>query len=351
MDDKCEECFELWQQSLQHMDWEELCTKNSKDKATTSLVKGIREVKTGIVPKAFPDAEVLTSDSMEIEVSRHFTCMNEREMRSASNSKRISKLALKNLPTIRAQAEDGSGEEVLYCFKDEANPFRTAKVKVTMGSSLQKYKMQQDTQYWSGQGAETLTMAKNSLCVASGLGGLLDKDIGNHLYSWEEFVEKKLGVEKKGGSSGVDGQSLPAGCIDLEVPGDDDGGGSENDDEQELVGAAASVAGGAARDSGTRPLPKALFASSRAASRTPSASPKSSRMEVGGGGSSLRGDLLQDTLAESQAASQAPSGTHYEESQQLGDGEDEGQPCTSVRVHTHPLMLLGTCLGLYTSLV
>ena len=330
------------------MDWEELCTKNSKDKATTSLVKGIREVKTGIVPKAFPDAEVLTSDSMEIEVSRSFTCMNEKEMRSASNSKRISKLALKGLPTIRAQAEDGSGEEILYCFKDESRPFRTAKVKVTMGSSLQKYKMQQDTQYWSGQGAETLTMANNSLCVASGLGGLLDKDIGNHLYSWEEFVEKKLVVEKKAGSSGVDGQILPPGCIDLEVPVDDDAGGSENGDEDELVGAAASVAGGAARDSGMRPLAKALFAS-RAASRTPSASPRASRMEVGGCGSSLRGDLLQDTLADSQAAS--GGGTQYEESQQLGDGENEGQPCTSVRVHTHPLMLLGTCLGLYISLV
>ena len=102
MDDKCEECFELWQQALKHMDWEELCTKTNKDKATTSLVKGIRDVKTGIVPKAFPDAEVLTSDSMEIEVSRSFTCMNEKEMRSASNSKRFSKLALKGLPTIRA---------------------------------------------------------------------------------------------------------------------------------------------------------------------------------------------------------------------------------------------------------
>eukprot|EP00972_Heterocapsa_arctica_P091003 13427093-Heterocapsa_arctica.AAC.1 len=34
-----------------------------------------------------------------------------------------------------------------------------------MGSSLQQYKMQQDKQYWSGQGAQTLTMATNSLCV------------------------------------------------------------------------------------------------------------------------------------------------------------------------------------------
>jgi hypothetical protein len=351
VDDKCEECFELWQESLRHMDWEELCTKNSKDKLTTSLVKGIREVKTGIVAKNFPGAEVLTSDSMEIEVSRSFTCMSEKEMRSASNSKRISKLALKNLPTLRTQAEDGSGEEVLYCFKDESKPFRTAKVKVTIGNSLQKYKMQQDTQYWSGQGAETLTMANNSLCVASGLGGLLDKDTGNHLYSWEEFVEKKLVVEKKGGSSGGDGLGVPAGCIDLEVPGDDDGGGSENDEDEELVGAAASVAGGAASNSGMRPLAKALFTASRAASRTPSASPRASRMEGGGCGSSPVGDLPLDghTGDDSQAASQG--GFTYAESQVLDAGDFEGQPCTSVCVHTHPLMLLGTCHGLYISLV
>jgi hypothetical protein len=280
---------------------------------------------------------VLTSDSMEIEVSRSFTCLSEKEMRSASNSKRISKLALKSLPTLRVQAEDGSGEEVLYCFKDESRPFRTATVKVTVGSSLQKYKMQQDKQYWSGQGAETLTMANNSLCAASGLGGLLDKDTGNHLYTWEEFAEKKLVVEKKGGSSGGDGLGVPVGCIDVDAPGDDDGGGSENDEEEELVGAAASVTGGAASNSGTRPLAKALF--SRATSRTPSASPRASRGEQDHRSIAQGSPPDGHTGDESQAASQG--GLAYAESQGLEAGDFEGQPCTSVCVHTHPLMLLG----------
>eukprot|EP00972_Heterocapsa_arctica_P116112 16451497-Heterocapsa_arctica.AAC.1 len=136
--------------------------------------------------------------------------------------------------------------------------------------------MQQEKQYWSGQGAESLSMATNSLFVASGLGGLLDKDTNNHLYSWEEFVEKKL--EKKPMGSGGDGQGQVAGCIDLEAAADD-GGGSEPDGDDEFVGAAASVAAGAASSSGMKPLAKALFTATRAASRTPSASPRATRME------------------------------------------------------------------------
>eukprot|EP00972_Heterocapsa_arctica_P021529 3168139-Heterocapsa_arctica.AAC.1 len=75
-------------------------------------------------------------------------------------------------------------------------------------------------------------MATNSLFAASGLGGLLDKDTGNHLYSWEEFAEKKL--EKKPAGSGGDGLGQSPSCIDLEAAADDDGGGSEDDEDEEL---------------------------------------------------------------------------------------------------------------------
>eukprot|EP00972_Heterocapsa_arctica_P011532 1690194-Heterocapsa_arctica.AAC.1 len=87
-------------------------------------------------------------------------------------------------------------------------------------------------------------------------------------------------------------------------------------------------------------LAKALVTATRAVSRTPSASPRASRMEMGARGSSPGGGLPlpSPTEAGSQAASEG--GVAYEESQVLDAGDFEGQPCTSGCVHTHPLMLL-----------
>eukprot|EP00972_Heterocapsa_arctica_P102298 15073011-Heterocapsa_arctica.AAC.1 len=63
-------------------------------------------------------------------------------------------------------------------------------------------------------------------------------------------------------------------------------------------------------------------------------------MEVGAYGSSPGADLPCDghTMADSQVDSQG--GFTYAESQDRNAGDCEGQPCTSVCVHTHPLMLL-----------
>eukprot|EP00972_Heterocapsa_arctica_P108166 15928804-Heterocapsa_arctica.AAC.1 len=64
-----------------------------------------------------------------------------------------------------------------------------------------------------------------------------------------------------------------------------------------------------------KPVAKALFTASRAASRTPSATPRASRMEVVAHGSSPGGDLPLHCPAEAGSQAASVGGFTYDESQ------------------------------------
>jgi hypothetical protein len=237
VDDKCEECWELWHEAFKHMPWEELCSKNASEPGFPTLLRAARDIKNGVAKATFSPSEVSSSSTLEVEVSRSFVVLSEKEMRAASNLTRITKAALKGVPQLTVPAEDGSGNEVVYCFRNEAMPFRVASVKVRLQESKAQTKMSTEQQYWAGQAAAYFTQAQTQMSSETGLHHCLDKDSHNSTFTWDEFLENRLNQK----SRAQVGEMQETGRQTQEW-GDED----EEGEEVGLVGAAASAASASA---------------------------------------------------------------------------------------------------------
>ena len=223
------------------MTWEDLCRWNCvPDSDWPAQIRAARDIKNGAAAASFTPSEVTSTSSLEVEVGRSFRVMSEKEIRQASNLPRVNKAHLKGVPTLTVPAEDGSGNEVVYCFKDQAVPWRIATVKVKLQESKTDTSMPMDKQYWAGQAAAYLSHAQQNMSQASGVNQCLDKDANNFLFTWDDFLAKRLGPKKPAQDSQGDGSAGAGGFNDV--------GGADADDEEDddegtvgLVGAAASA--------------------------------------------------------------------------------------------------------------
>ena len=85
-----------------HLSWDELCSKHTSEPGFSTMLRTARDIKTGVAKTTFPPSEVTSSSTLEVELSRSFVVLSEKELRQASNMTRITKVALKGVPQLTA---------------------------------------------------------------------------------------------------------------------------------------------------------------------------------------------------------------------------------------------------------
>ena len=147
--------------------------------------------------RACEHSEVAHEVVLSLEVERTFLLLSEREMRAQSNLHRIPRMALKNVPsiTLPVQAGSTSEPEQLFCFADDQNPWRRARLRTVVGHKLADSVMTPNQCLWHDQGRTLLTHCSSTEASAVGLADLLGKE--SKLQNWQEFLDERLSSKTK----------------------------------------------------------------------------------------------------------------------------------------------------------
>ena len=198
----------------------ELAQTCGQDEKFARTVQHAREVKNKKVGSECYQTSLENQVVVGVEMERTFIVLSEKEMRREASLHRIPRISLKGIPILRMPSRVGGQEpEVLYCFRDDASPWRRARVKTCVAQNLQEVVMGNEHVCWSGQGETTLACTTEQSASSMGLSECLQKD--GTLPFFAEFYSEKLGVRTKEEPEGGDNEGAADAMQehDLEVVG------------------------------------------------------------------------------------------------------------------------------------
>ena len=137
-------------------------------------------------------AEQITHDTwVGLEVKRDVILLNERELKRTTGLDRLSKKALKGVPSFEIPKEDGAGQEIVWAFKDPQFPLRRGCVKVMQGSSLKQWALESEDALFVGQGQELFPHYVAQVGGKVGLKDFVDKEArgASQMVCLDEFME------------------------------------------------------------------------------------------------------------------------------------------------------------------
>ena len=144
-------------------------------------------------------AEVSENTRFILEVEKTFKCLNEKELRKLLQVGRLTKEALKGIPSIRVPTPSGQ-QETLFIFRPDTPTHRTAKLRMIVEDYMSVRHMEPAAHLWEEQGQHTLRHTYDKLAGRVGLGDLMDKD---NLSSLEQFLEKRQAAKAKDGDANM----------------------------------------------------------------------------------------------------------------------------------------------------
>ena len=295
MDDKCQECFELWSLAFKAFTWEALCKQLPKDAALRAAWQEAKQQQQQPADNKpnYEPASVFQVKQYSMEIERSFLCLSLKDLKKLSGLQKIPKQALQFLPTIRAVDLEGDGEETFFIFKDPSNPFRRCKLKMQEAHNMETEFMSPETHLWQGQGEHMYETQTKTFMDKAGVVNPMDKL--TYLKSWDEFVEEKLSPPRGREEPAPSGQAAEGAAEAVSIKRE------EIDEDMEplgtLVGPAAQMVRPQAQrwNSGSS-LGEVLTqgsADTLAKARAPAGSFRTSPSEKGDGASTIGGETLQ----------------------------------------------------------
>eukprot|EP00971_Amphidinium_carterae_P326310 6457010-Amphidinium_carterae.1 len=112
--------------------------------------------------------------------------MTERELKKEANVQRLSKVAMRSLPSCTLPSEQG-GEELVYLFNDPSQAGK--KLHIIAEWSAKKQQVELPSYTHTGQGDNVVDFVLQKWLTENGGGKLVE---GTTLMGFPEFVEKKL---------------------------------------------------------------------------------------------------------------------------------------------------------------
>lgn len=191
--DCCQKCASS-KSFFPSLSWEDFSAKYNDGSISQQLVDA-GNVEAGSAARPFQAASVATNDSYEVQISRDFLVLNNRELlRSLPGPPdRIPKRMLDSLPVLRVQSEDkdkvGELEEV-YLFADPGQPWRRATISNTFQVQRQAMHLAPARHCREEQAAELATVLQRDHQAEAGEGDALAKLKGQNLRSLSEFQQK-----------------------------------------------------------------------------------------------------------------------------------------------------------------
>ena len=141
----------------------------------------------------YPPQEVEEETSRHLEIRQSAQILNEDELRKALGMKRLP-AHMKSIPSLTIERERGKGDaaeggsEVVYCFSDPAQPYRTATLVTKQGYACKKNHI--NKHLWADQGNEMLSAFLQRQAESTG-EGVLRVTEAVKLQSLESFVAEK----------------------------------------------------------------------------------------------------------------------------------------------------------------
>eukprot|EP00971_Amphidinium_carterae_P241141 4787429-Amphidinium_carterae.2 len=188
--DQCEECYRLRDEAFPWIPWHELIKRYNEEKGFQKLLKDAREVRKGAIAAPAKTEHVTTEVTWKFQLEKTCVAMTEKELKKNSSMQRLSKVALRSLPSCTLPSEQG-GEELVYLFND---PTHTGKrLHIIAEWCAKKQQVQLPSYTHLGQGDNVVDYVLQKWLTENGGGKLVE---GTTLMDFDEFVEKKLSKAK-----------------------------------------------------------------------------------------------------------------------------------------------------------
>ena len=197
-EEQCKDCFELWRRGFAYLDWQTLCKTNEECHEFSTAVSKARAVKNGQAKLEEDPQQVQRGSKVMLQVERAMVVLSERELRKLTKLPRLGKTLLRGIPSLNIVSENGEGEERVYAFRDDSNPFRRAKLLVQSEWSRTCTVMPESSVICSNQSEPWFAHLTKTQQCENGIQDLLDKDAAGHsgLTSVEEFLAKVMCKEQ-----------------------------------------------------------------------------------------------------------------------------------------------------------
>ena len=186
----CLKCFDLVKRALPHMDLDEVLEKHPK--ADTKVATSLEEAQKTMAgdEKNFKECDVNNTESVQVNVSRSFVLLNERELQNALGRPRMAKGLTKSLGQISCRSEENVGEqEIGYLFKDPERPHRRCDVVYQTSVEKQMHQMTAENHLFAKQGEMVWTAYAEGDLDQQGIAAVLRKP-DHYLYTLAEFQSK-----------------------------------------------------------------------------------------------------------------------------------------------------------------
>eukprot|EP00959_Pyramimonas_sp_CCMP1952_P411440 8621756-Pyramimonas_sp.AAC.1 len=191
VDDKREDCKNLHNDAFLHMHWSDLCAR-SGDKEITDAISKTREGKKDGSKKPKNEKDVRSVKNHVLKTERSFLALTDRELRSVSKTKRLTKQQVAALPTMTVPTEaDPTKIETVYCFTNPAAPWRTLEVETVASVDSADIHISKDKYFWDGQQQGFVKHFADQLDDQVGTAKLLEKDVGMHMMTVGDWVAAK----------------------------------------------------------------------------------------------------------------------------------------------------------------
>eukprot|EP00971_Amphidinium_carterae_P141182 2797856-Amphidinium_carterae.2 len=229
IEEKCELCYKTWRGAFSWLEWDDLVKEVSSSTNTpvSNAWPAARQMFKND-QKALEGPSVMKVQGYQLEVSKLFTIVSEKDLRTQAGMNRLSKQFVKGLPTVELPAQDGaqSGTETHFIFSHPQGQHKKLRVKLLLQCDLNSTPLQANSQYWPLQAESLFQHTVQEQAATTGVSGLLAKEAQAPLVPLSAWLDEKW--KHTMGTSGED--AAEGDPTDL---GDDE-------EEGELLGMAAS---------------------------------------------------------------------------------------------------------------
>ena len=198
--DKCKDCFAVYLKGFaQYVDWEDWCAE-SRTAVGQTQEEEVRATMRGDAKSLdFKKVEVEEFKEVDLTVQRSLVILNSDEYRSEMGSKPLAR----HPKTFEMTIPTMNGEEKVFGFVDEDNPFRKLILSAKVGRGLAKTLLHREENMHSGHGDEYFSRnvceefcSTSDICKAF-LGTM-------HIASIDRFKQKVQDPSGKGGKADDD---------------------------------------------------------------------------------------------------------------------------------------------------
>eukprot|EP00971_Amphidinium_carterae_P350675 6491679-Amphidinium_carterae.3 len=188
VEDRCEPCFKAWEEAFSFWDWDMFMDQKTKSPRIAEFFDAVKQ-RLLVGAKQLPGPSVGSVKSVQIELSRVFHTMSEKDMRKHLAQDRVKKSQVDGIPCLSLPSDSTGMLEPTYVFSHpDAAAQREMRVKTILEVRTEKTELAENS-LWFAQAAEVV-FEEGLKQRVQGLPQLLAKEMVIPTFEeWEESLQ------------------------------------------------------------------------------------------------------------------------------------------------------------------